>query len=55
MAEFCLDCYNKLNNSHLTKEQVTLAIDFCEGCEQWKECIVTIKPYKKSFFDKLFR
>lgn len=46
MAEFCLDCYNKLNNSNLTEDDVVLDDDFCEECAQWKECIVTINPKK---------
>jgi len=35
MAEFCLDCWNKMNHTHLTPEDVTLSDDewdLCEGC-----------------------
>ena len=54
MAEFCLDCWNKLNHIRLTEEDVTLSeeLDFCEGCAEWKQTIVF--PYRKRRKKKLF-
>jgi len=38
MAEFCLDCWNKLNKENLTKKDVHLSKEpeLCEGCAVWK-------------------
>lgn len=44
MAEFCLDCFNELNHTHYTKSEVWLEEDFCEGCGEWKPCIVDLRP-----------
>lgn len=44
MAEFCLDCWNKMNGTHLTKADVTLEEDLCEGCGEVKPCIVSLEP-----------
>lgn len=46
MAEFCLECTNKYlmeENNQLTEEDVTMDMDFCEGCGEWKQCVITIK------------
>ena len=40
MAEFCLDCYNKLNHTNYKRWQVILADDLCEGCGQYTKTIV---------------
>jgi len=49
MAEFCLDCLNKLNHTHLTEEDVVLSedLDFCEECVQLKPVIIIIGKRKK--------
>ena len=49
MAEFCLDCYNKLSGEHLTKYDVTLDMDFCEECCEIKPCIGIIIKRRSSF------
>lgn len=38
MAEFCLECWNRLNNLNLTEKDVVLSknLDLCEGCEDLK-------------------
>ena len=45
MAEFCLDCWNKLMETqdppkkfHLSEE-----LDFCEECGQWKPVIICVR------------
>jgi len=42
MAEFCLDCYNKLNDTRYSEKQVELEVDLCEGCGEWKPVVVWI-------------
>lgn len=48
MAEFCLKCFNELNDTNYTGSEVWLVEDFCEGCVDWKPCIM--KLYPKLFF-----
>ncbi len=42
MAEYCLKCYNKLNNTDLSKRDVILSgdLDLCEGCGAWTYVVV---------------
>jgi len=44
MAEFCLDCWNKLNHTHLTQEDVILSedLDLCEECAEVKSVIICL-------------
>ena len=42
MAEFCVDCYNRLHGTQLT-EEVDTEIDLCEGCGQWKPVILSFR------------
>lgn len=44
MAEFCLSCFNELNDTHYTKSEVWLEEDFCEGCAEWKPCVIELRP-----------
>ena len=45
MAEFCLECYNKLNALQLTLDDVVLdsELDLCEGCGELKHTIIEEK------------
>lgn len=45
MAEFCLECFNKLNGTHYTKGDVIEDIDLCEGCGEYKKCIVMFRGH----------
>lgn len=47
MAEFCLDCWNKLNQSNFTEKEYVISreLDLCEGCGQWKPVIVTVRRF----------
>ena len=38
MAEFCLECWNKMNNRNdpRWKYVISLEKDLCEGCGEWK-------------------
>lgn len=43
MAEFCLDCENEALGPEflpLDEGDVKLAMDWCEGCGEYKPCIV---------------
>ena len=42
MAEFCLDCYNRLHEKNYREDQVELEMDLCEGCGEWKPVVVWI-------------
>ena len=44
MAEFCLSCFNEMNGTHYTKSEVWLEEDFCEGCAEWKLCVIELRP-----------
>jgi len=57
MAEFCLDCWNKINGTHLTEEDAVLSddLDFCEECEEMKPVIVTLgntRKKRRGFFTR---
>lgn len=45
MAEFCLDCYNKLHGTHYGEGAVKLDYDLCEGCGEWKLTIAGFYPW----------
>ena len=42
MADFCLDCWNKLNETHHKKSKYILSKEryFCEECNEFKNVIV---------------
>ena len=42
MAEFCLQCWNKMykTNDDESKFILSKELDFCEGCGEWKHVIV---------------
>ena len=42
MAEICLDCWNKINESADSKKKYILSKDFdlCDGCGEWKPVII---------------
>lgn len=45
MADFCLKCFNELNNSHYEKEDVIEEFGICEGCGEYKDCVVDLRGY----------
>ena len=55
MAEFCLDCWNKLNNENNTIYSCTLSdpddLDLCEECGEYKQIFISYK--RPSFFKHL--
>ena len=44
MAEFCLKCFNKLNDTDYQISEVWLEEDFCEGCADWRPCVIKLRP-----------
>ena len=56
MAEFCLDCWNRINGTHYTKWDVKLSwgLDLCEGCGEMKHVIVVFRD-QYSLLRWLFR
>jgi len=44
MAEFCLRCFNELNGTNYKTNEVWLENDFCEGCADWRPCVLELRP-----------
>ncbi len=42
MAEFCLECWNKLNKRNDSERKYIISdyLDLCEGCGEWKPVII---------------
>ena len=51
MAEFCLDCWNKMENTDFTEKEASLTrrLYLCEGCGEYKR-VLTSMPYRESRF-----
>ena len=43
VAEFCLKCFNELNGTEYTASEVWLEEDFCEGCADWRPCVIGLR------------
>lgn len=54
MAEFCVDCWNKLNGEDEASENYVLSreMELCEGCGEWKHTIIRRRDFP--FLYKLF-
>lgn len=48
MAEFCLNCWNRLNGFHRTERDYVLSdrYDLCEGCGQLQHVIKCRRNFK---------
>lgn len=48
MAEYCLYCWNKINDTQLTTQDVIIRkdLDLCEGCGKIKYTVVC---YRKNY------
>ncbi len=42
MAEFCLDCLNRISKTRYDERKYIISddLDLCEGCGKWKHVIV---------------
>ena len=47
MAEFCLDCWNKMNGTNESEYDYIISddLDYCEGCGEWKHVIVIKREF----------
>ena len=47
MAEFCLECWNKLNHSDYTERDYVLSedLDLCEGCASFKPVVLCRRSF----------
>lgn len=45
MAEFCLECWNRINEENLAKYEVVLSRkpELCEGCGEYKKVVVVLR------------
>ena len=53
MAEFCLECWNRLNGTNHSKRKYIISkdLDLCEGCGEWKPVIII---ERKMYYRRLF-
>lgn len=47
MAEFCVDCWNELNDSNNSEKDFILSehLDLCEGCGELKNVIIIEREF----------
>ena len=61
MAEFCLECWNRINGTKDSGRKYMLSkeLDLCEGCGEWKPVIIverkTYYMNKFGFFTLIIR
>lgn len=59
MAEFCLDCWNKINGTNDSERKYILSdeFDYCEDCGEWKRVIIRIRKsyYIRELIGELLR
>lgn len=58
MAEFCLQCWNEMNETNNTQDDYILSkeLDLCEGCGQWTNVIVARRRFRTlGKISRLFR
>ena len=62
MAEFCLDCWNRINGTNDSPEKYIISkdLDLCEGCGEWKPVIEGFRNgyyihHQSGLFKKLFK
>ena len=50
MAEFCLDCWNKINETHDSKRRYAFSRDkdLCEECGRYKRVIVAERVWSRA-------
>ena len=44
MAEFCLKCFNEINETSYRENEVWLEEDLCEDCGEWRRCVMGLRP-----------
>ena len=56
MAEFCLQCWNRINKTNDPPDKYILSkeLDLCEGCGKWTNVIITTRrTYKLRLFFRI--
>lgn len=48
MAEFCPECWKKLNGDDGKEYILSYDVDLCEGCGEWKQVIVAERRGSRS-------
>lgn len=54
MAEFCLECWNKINGTNESERKYILSkhLDLCEECGEWKPIVIM---ERKAFYMRIFK
>jgi len=57
MAEFCLDCWNKINEIESSERKYILSqeLDLCEECSEWKHVVITECGYNYTHKSRIFK
>lgn len=47
MAEFCLECWNRINETQDSPKKYIISkeLDLCEGCGEWKQVVIAERKY----------
>ena len=55
MAEFCIECWNKINKTKISAKECVLSknLYLCEGCGELKVVIIALTEKKHSFLYNL--
>lgn len=55
MAEFCLNCWNKMNGRSDSSNKYFLSkdLELCEGCGKWTHVIIMERTYCDQYTAKL--
>lgn len=53
MAYFCLKCFNKIEGTNFTYDDVDCDLDICENCKENKPCVAIIKNIESETLNSL--
>ncbi len=50
MAEYCLDCWNRINGTQDKEDIYVISrhLELCEGCGEFKPIIITYRVYRRN-------
>ena len=54
MAEFCLECLNRIHGTDFKDNEVTLQDDLCEECGEIKLCVVSLGKTGPGIFKRFW-
>lgn len=56
MAEFCLECWNKLHNTEYTEDDVVISkcLYICEECEQYTWVVIRVRETEELYWSAIF-